>query len=121
MKTLGNILWFLFGGFLLWCEWVFAGIILCITIVGIPLGIQCFKIAGLCAFPFKKDITRPDFKFGSTLMNIVWIAVFGWEIALSALVCGLIWCVTIVGIPFGKQFFKLASLSLFPFGAKVRG
>ena len=57
MKTLGNILWFLFGGFILWLEWAFAGLVLCISIFGIPAGIQCFKIAGLCAFPFKKEIS----------------------------------------------------------------
>ena len=119
MKTLGNFLWFVFGGFILWLEWAFAGVLLCISIIGIPAGIQCFKIAGVCAFPFKKEILRENFGFGSTLFNILWIVVFGWEIALTALCCGILWCITIVGIPFGKQFFKLAALSLFPFGAKV--
>lgn len=119
MKTLGNILWFLFGGFLLWLEWVLAGILLCITIVGIPAGIQCFKIAGLCALPFKKEIIHEPIGFGNTFFNILWIIVFGWEIALTALLSGLLWCITIVGIPFGKQFFKLAAISLFPFGTKA--
>ena len=119
MKTLGNILWFLFGGFLLWLEWAFAGIVLCITIVGIPAGVQCFKIAGMCALPFKKEINREGSGFGSTLFNVLWVLVFGWEIALSAFLCGIFWCITIVGIPFGTQFFKLAALSLFPFGAKT--
>lgn len=116
MKTFGNFLWFLFGGFLLWLEWAFAGLLLCITVIGIPAGIQCFKIAGLCAFPFKKEISYGSAGFGSTLFNILWIIVFGWEIALTALLCGLVWCITIIGIPFGKQFFKLAALSLMPFG-----
>lgn len=119
MKTLGNILWFVFGGFILWLEWVLAGLLLCITLVGIPAGIQCFKIAGLCALPFKKEVEREPVGFGTTLFNILWIIVFGWEIALTALICGVLWCITIVGIPFGKQFFKIAALSLFPFGAKA--
>ena len=116
MKALGNILWIIFGGFLLWLEWVFAGILLCITVVGIPLGLQCFKLAGLCLAPFGKEVVHEDIKFGNTLFNIIWIMVFGWEIALTALICGAVWCITVVGIPFGKQFFKLAAMSLFPFG-----
>ena len=119
MKTLGNILWFLFGGALLWFEWALAGLLLCITVIGLPAGVQCFKIAGICAFPFKKEISYEKFGFGSTLFNILWIIVFGWEIALTALICGCIWCITIVGIPFGKQFFKLAAISLVPFGSKI--
>ena len=119
MKTLGNILWFLFGGFLLWLEWALAGLLLCITIIGIPAGVQCFKIAGLVATPFKKEIDYGGFGFGSVLLNILWILIFGWEIALTSLVCGIVWCITIVGIPFGKQFFKYALLSLMPFGAKI--
>ena len=119
VKLLGNILWFIFGGFLLWLEWVGAGILLCLTIVGIPLGIQCFKIAGVCVAPFGKEVAHEGVKFGNTLFNIIWIIVFGWEIALTALICGCVWCITIVGIPFGKQFFKLAAISLFPFGASA--
>ncbi|MBQ2302424.1 MAG: YccF domain-containing protein [Oscillospiraceae bacterium] len=119
MKTLGNFLWFVFGGFLLWLEWAAAGLLLCISIIGIPAGIQCFKIAGLCAFPFKKEIQREPIGFGNTFFNILWIIVFGWEIALTALGCGILWCITVVGIPFGKQFFKLAAMSLFPFGTKA--
>ena len=119
MKTLGNFLWFVFGGFLLWLEWAAAGLLLCISIIGIPAGIQCFKIAGLCAFPFKKEIQREPIGFGNTFFNILWIIVFGWEIALTALGCGILWCITVVGIPFGKQFFKLAAISLMPFGSKI--
>ena len=122
MRSIGNILWFIFGGFALWLEWVFAGILLCITVIGLPAGIQCFKIAGLCALPFKKEIVHEPAAFGNTFFNILWIIVFGWEIALTALISGILWCITIVGIPFGKQFFKLAAMSLFPFGTKaVRG
>lgn len=119
MKFLGNLLWFVFGGLLLWLEWAFAGILLCITVIGIPAGAQCFKIAKLSAFPFGKELNYEKAGFGSTLLNVIWILVFGWEIAATAAVCGIIWCITIIGIPFGKQFFKLAALSLFPFGTGV--
>lgn len=118
MSLLGNILWFLFGGLLSALAWVLAGCIWCITIVGIPVGLQCFKFASLALWPFGKEI-----RFGngtvSFLINLIWILLFGWEMALGHLVVGLLWCVTIVGIPFGLQFFKLAKLSLMPFGAEV--
>ena len=119
MKTLGNILWIIFGGFLLWLEWVFAGLLLCITVIGIPAGMQCFKIASMALNPFKKEIDYNRAGVGSAVLNILWILVFGWELALTAFVCGALWCITIVGIPFGKQFFKLAAISFMPFGAKV--
>ena len=119
MRLLGNLLWAICGGLLSALSWVLAGLVLCITIIGIPLGKQCFKLAGLSLNPFGKTVTYEGEKFSATLGNIIWILVFGWEMALSNLICGLILCITIIGIPFGKQFFKLASVSLFPFGAII--
>ena len=120
MRFLGNILWFLFGGLLGGLSWIFAGCIWCITIVGIPVGMQCFKFATLAFWPFGKDVV-----YGNGvclfLINLIWIVFFGWEMALGNLIVGLLWCITIVGIPFGRQFFKLARLSLMPFGASVVG
>lgn len=118
MNTLGNVLWFFFGGFLDWLAWMFAGICCCITIVGIPLGLQCFKLATLSLCPFGKDVVYGDGTV-SFLANILWLLLFGWEMALANVCIGLCWCITIIGIPFGKQFFKLAKLSLMPFGAKI--
>ena len=118
MRSLGNFLWFVFGGFLSGLSWWIAGLICCITIIGIPLGKQCFKFASVSFFPFKKDIV-----FGggtvSLLANIVWILALGIVMAVENAIFGLLWCITIVGIPFGKQFFKIAKLSLMPFGAEV--
>lgn len=117
MRTLGNLLWFLFGGLIGGLSWVFAGCVLCITIIGIPLGTQCFKFASLAFFPFKKEII-----YGggvSLIANIIWLLFFGWEMALGYLVLGLLWCITIIGIPVGQQCFKLARLALLPFGASV--
>ena len=116
MRFLGNILWFLFGGLLGGLSWIFAGCIWCITIVGIPVGMQCFKFATLAFWPFGKDVVYGNGVF-SFLINLIWIVFFGWEMALG----NLMWCITIVGIPFGRQFFKLARLSLMPFGASVVG
>lgn len=120
MRFLGNILWFLFGGLLGGLSWTFAGCIWCITIVGIPVGMQCFKFATLAFWPFGKDVVYGNGVF-SFLINLIWIVFFGWEMALGNLIVGLLWCITIVGIPFGRQFFKLARLSLMPFGASVVG
>lgn len=120
MRFLGNILWFLFRGLLGGLSWIFAGCIWCITIVGIPVGMQCFKFATLAFWPFGKDVVYGNGVF-SFLINLIWIVFFGWEMALGNLIVGLLWCITIVGIPFGRQFFKLARLSLMPFGASVVG
>ena len=120
MRTIGNILWFLFGGLIGGLSWVFAGCVWCITIVGIPVGLQCFKFASLAFWPFGKDIEDGNGMF-SFLVNLIWLLFFGWEMALGNLIFGLLWCITIVGIPFGKQFFKMAKLSLMPFGASIVG
>ena len=118
MKTIGNILWFLFGGFLSGISWLLAGFLCCITIIGIPLGRQCFKFASLSFWPFGKEIVYGG-GAPSTLANIVWILVCGLLMSLENLVFGFLWCITIVGIPFGKQFFKIANLALTPFGARI--
>lgn len=118
MRTLGNFLWFLFGGLAGGLAWIMAGCLLCITIIGIPLGTQCFKFASLAFFPFKKEVVYGGGGV-SLIANVIWILLFGWEMALGYLVLGLIWCITIVGIPVGKQCFKLARLALMPFGARI--
>ena len=118
MKTIGNILWFVFGGFLSGLGWILAGAVCCATILGIPLGKQCFKFASLSFFPFKKQIIYGGGAM-STLANILWIICLGLPMAVVNAAFGLLWCVTIIGIPFGKQFFKIAKLALTPFGARI--
>lgn len=118
MRTLGNILWFLFGGLIGGLAWTLAGCIWCITIIGIPFGLQCFKFASLAFFPFGKDVVYGGGSI-SFLANIIWLIFFGWEMALGYLALGTVWCITIVGIPVGMQCFKMAKLSLMPFGADV--
>ena len=118
MRTVGNFFWFIFAGLGLGLSWFFTGLIWCITIVGIPVGVQCFKFAGLAFFPFKKEIVYSS-KATSVLLNILWIIFGGLILSLFSLFAGIIYCVTIIGIPFGMQCFKLAKLSLMPFGASV--
>ena len=119
MRILGNILWFVFGGFFSALGWILAGCFWCITIVGIPMGLQCFKLSSISMTPFGKEIVYVDAGTNSFLMNLFWILLTGWELAAINCVIGLLLCITIVGIPFGKQFFKIASLALHPFGAVV--
>ena len=118
MKLIGNILWFVFGGFLSGLSWVLAGCLWCITIIGIPIGTQCFKFAGLAFFPFGKEVVYGGGTI-SLLANILWLIISGIPMAVGNFITGCLWCITIVGIPFGKQFFKIAKLSLMPFGASV--
>lgn len=118
MRTLGNIIWIILGGLELAISWALVGLLLCVTIVGIPLGLQCFKMAGLTLTPFGKTVVYGG-GLGSTLANLVWVVFVGWWMALGYLAAGVVNCITIIGIPFGIQSFKMAALALWPFGAQV--
>lgn len=118
MGCLGNLLWFLCGGFISGLTWGLFGCLWCLTIVGIPVGIQCFKFASLSFFPFGKEV-RYGGGAGSLLLNIVWLIVSGIPLAVESAVLGCLLCVTVIGIPFGIQHFKLAKLALMPFGAEI--
>ncbi|MGO4928939.1 YccF domain-containing protein [Fundicoccus sp. Sow4_D5] len=119
MSFLGNIIWLIFGGLLSAIAWTFVGILWSVTIVGLPIGLQCFKIARLSLSPFGKHVEHNS-NARSLLLNILWLIFGGIELAIGHLIVGLVLCLTVVGIPFGKQFFKLAHLSLVPFGATIR-
>ena len=119
MGCLGNVLWFICGGFLSGLSWCLAGCLWCITIVGIPVGLQCFKIASLSFFPFGKEVVYGG-GAGSFLLNLIWLIVSGLVLVLEHALWGVLLCVTVIGIPFGLQQFKLAKLALMPFGAEVR-
>lgn len=118
MSFLGNILWLVLGGFLAAVAWAIAGALLCLTVVGIPFGIQCFKIASLTLAPFGRDVNVGSFGAIGFLGNLLWIVLLGWELCLLHLSIGLTLCVTVIGIPFGIQHFKLAQLALLPFGSR---
>lgn len=121
MNLLGNIIWLIFGGLLAAIGYFFGGLVLCITIVGIPWGLQCFKLAELVLWPFGKRVVSDSASSGclSVFCNIIWIIFGGWYTALVHIVMGFILCITIIGIPWGKQHFKLVEISLMPFGKRV--
>lgn len=118
MRVIGNILWIILGGLAIAISWALIGLFLCITIIGIPLGVQAFKMAGLTLTPFGKTVQYGG-GVGSTLVNILWVVLVGWWMALSYLGAGVLNCITIIGIPFGIQSFKMAKLALWPFGAQI--
>lgn len=119
MSLILNIIWFFFGGLFGGLIYTFAGILFSVTVIGIPVGLQCFKLAKLAFFPFGKEVVYGSGTF-SFLVNILWIVLFGWEMMLGYLMLGFLYCITVIGIPAGKQCFKLAKLSLMPFGAKIK-
>lgn len=121
MKLLGNLIWLIFGGFAIFIEYMLAGLALCLTIVGIPFGIQSFKLGILALWPFGQDIEYMDYAPGclSTIMNILWFFVGGIWIMLTHVLFGLVLGITIIGIPWARQHFKMASLALTPFGRKL--
>lgn len=118
MSLLGNIIWILFGGIFTAAYWFAVGCLFYLTIVGIPLGRQAFKMASLSLAPFGKSI---EYGGGapSLFANIVWVVVAGIPMSLAYLLAGAFNCITIIGIPFGLQSFKMAKLALLPFGARV--
>ncbi len=121
MSTLGNIIWVVFGGFFIFLEYLVAGLLLCLTIIGIPFGLQAIKLAQLALWPFGKHIEYMDYAPGclSTMMNILWLLIGGIWIALSHLILGIIFAISIIGIPFASQHFKLVGLALTPFGRRI--
>lgn len=121
MSFIGNIIWIVFGGIFIFFQYIFGGIVLCLTIVGIPFGIQCFKFAIVGLAPFGVKITYTSSNIGclSTIMNIIWLIFGGFWIVLTHLLFGLLFCITIVGIPFGLQHFKLMNLAFSPFGKSI--
>lgn len=122
MSTIGNLLWFVFGGFLIVLFYLFGGLILCITIIGIPFGIQSFKLAGFALAPFGNSVvTNGGSGCLSIILNIIWILFAGIELAIIHLILALVLAVTIVGIPFAMQHIKMAGFALVPFGRTVRG
>ncbi|MGT2751088.1 YccF domain-containing protein [Streptococcus orisasini] len=118
MKVLGNIIWFFCSGLWAAIAWYIVGFLLCITVIGIPFGLQCFKIGSFGLFPFGKNLVFSS-RFFSLFWNIIWILLFGWELAMLHLASAALLCITIIGIPFAIQSVKMAGISLFPFGIEI--
>ncbi len=121
MKLLGNIIWLIFGGIEIAIEYLIGSITLMITIIGIPFGLQCLKLGLLALWPFGSEVKTKPGQPGclSTFMNVLWFFVGGLWIFLTHILFGVIFYITIIGIPFGKQHFKLAHIALTPFGREV--
>jgi uncharacterized membrane protein YccF (DUF307 family) len=123
MNLLLNIIWLILGGFVVVLAYFLGGILLCITIIGIPFGLQCFKLAGLAVAPFGSEVREKDPPGGAiaVIMNIIWILLPGLELALFHLVMAVILGVTIIGLPLAAQHLKMTRLAILPFGAEVVG
>ncbi|MBI2382220.1 MAG: YccF domain-containing protein [Gammaproteobacteria bacterium] len=122
MSLLMNLLWILLGGVFVFFGYMAGGIALCLTLIGIPWGIQCFKLAIFSLFPFGSDTRERREDSGSSLnlvMNVIWL-VFGgiWNV-FCHLGFGLLCCLSIIGIPFGLQHFKMMRLAFTPFGREI--
>ena len=118
MRILGNLIWIIFGGFIAFLGYMVGGLLLCVTIVGIPFGIQSFKLGLATLTPFGRDVVEKRGANGALniVFNLLWILLFGWEIALNHAFWALVLAITIVGIPFALQHLKLVPLALLPFG-----
>ena len=121
MNFFGNLIWIIFGGLMAALGYFLGGIVLCITVIGIPWGLQCFKLAALVLWPFGKKVISDSDNMGclNILFNLVWILCGGLYTAIVHIVMGAILCITVIGIPWGKQHFKLIEISLMPFGKRI--
>ena len=121
MNFIGNLIWLIFGGFISALGYFFGGFILCCTIIGIPFGIQCFKIGVMVLMPFGSKVVSDSSSTGclSILFNIIWLFSGGLYAALMHFVFGILLSISIIGIPWGRQHFKLVELSLMPFGKRI--
>jgi uncharacterized membrane protein YccF (DUF307 family) len=118
LNIIANVIWFFVGGLFTAIAWFITGLLLCITIVGIPFGVQNFKFAKFSLCPFGKKIQLNFSKH--PIANIIWLLLVGWEMCLVYFLAALICCVTIIGIPVGVQAFKFCTLSVAPFGADIK-
>jgi len=123
MNLLLNLVWLVFGGFLIVIGYLLGAILLCITVIGIPFGIQCFKLAGLALAPFGREVREKEPPGGAlaVIMNILWIILPGLELAITHLLLALVFAITIIGLPVAAQHLKMTRLALLPFGFEVRG
>ena len=128
MRLLGNIIWVVFGGWLMALGWLFYSLLCFVSIIGIPWGRACFVFSQLALWPFGRMVVSRRILHGENdigtgvpgmLGNIIWLLLGGVWLALSHLMIGLLLCLTIIGIPFGLQHFKLAELAIFPIGKAV--
>jgi uncharacterized membrane protein YccF (DUF307 family) len=121
LNLIGNLIWLVFGGFISAIGYVIGGVVLCCTIIGIPFGMQCFKLAEFMLWPFGKKAVNGNSGGGclQTFANIIWILCGGIWIAASHFFFGVLLCITIIGLPFGRKHFQMIEIALMPFGKKI--
>ena len=120
MRTIGNILWFIFAGLWLAIGYFLAGIVMCILIITIPFGIASFRIAGYALWPFGRVVVRkPTAGTASFVGNVIWFILAGLWLAIGQIMTGIVLCITIIGIPFGIASFKMAGLAIAPLGKEI--
>jgi uncharacterized membrane protein YccF (DUF307 family) len=122
MSLLGNIIWLIFGGFLTGLGYIVGGLLLCLTIIGIPFGLQAIKLGTATMTPFGRQIIENENPNSviNIVLNVLWMIFVGWEIAVMHLVHAAILAITIIGLPFAKQHIKLIVMALFPFGRRFQ-
>jgi len=121
MSLVGNIVWLIFGGLLAGLGYILGGALMCITVIGIPFGMQSIRLGVAVMAPFGKTVVADERQSSlKIIFDIIWIVLFGWEIAMAHLTFGLILAITIIGLPFAKQHFKLIPIALFPFSQDLR-
>ncbi|NJN24458.1 MAG: YccF domain-containing protein [Acaryochloridaceae cyanobacterium RL_2_7] len=122
MSLIGNILWLIFGGFVAGALYILGGLLLCLTVIGIPFGLQTIKIGMATFTPFGKEVVESPKANNllSVLFNVIWVVLFGWEIAIAHLTSALLLGLSIIGIPFAKQHLKLVIVSMLPFGHDLK-
>lgn len=119
LNLLGNILWVILGGLETAMGWAVGGIILCITIIGIPFGLQCIKMAGFIVWPFGREVKRDQGGGGRFILNLLWVIIIGLVLAISHIIMGIVFAITIIGIPFAQQHFKMVGIAFAPFGTTI--
>lgn len=122
MILIGNLIWLIFGGFITGVGYIIGGLGMCLTIVGIPFGLATIKLGIATMTPFGKEIVEDDNPNSNLkiVLNVIWIIFFGWEIAIAHLVLAALFFVSLIGLPFAEQHFKLVAIALFPFGRDLR-
>jgi len=124
MAFIGNLLWFVFGGFVGGTMWLLSGLFMCCTVVGVPLGVACFRIARFAYCPFGKELVPVEWLgekriAGTGVFQLIWIVLPGWVLALMNGLIGVVFCCTLIGIPWGIAYFRLAEASFAPLGKRV--
>lgn len=120
MRVILNLLWLVLSGIWLFLGYLVAGVLCCITIVGIPFGVASFRIGAYALWPFGRDLVRRRSAGApSAIGNVLWFVLAGWWLALGHAITGLLLCLTVIGLPLGVANFKMMAVALMPLGQEI--